>query len=88
MDIDILLILQEFRNSIGDALTPFMEWLSLFAVTYLPVVPALTIILTISAAMDIQQKEGTVPAGIVLSVCQFQRSGQTDRVRLPAMDPR
>ena len=41
MDIDILLILQEFRNSIGDALTPFMEWLSLFAVTYLPVVPAL-----------------------------------------------
>lgn len=40
MDIDILLILQEFRNSIGDALTPFLEWLSLFAVTYLPAVPA------------------------------------------------
>jgi membrane-associated phospholipid phosphatase len=35
MDIDYLLFLQNFRNSINDALTPFMEWASMFAVTYL-----------------------------------------------------
>ena len=35
MDIQYLLFLQNFRNSINDALTPFMEWLSMFAVTYL-----------------------------------------------------
>ena len=35
MDIDYLLFLQNFRNSINDALTPFMEALSLYAVTYL-----------------------------------------------------
>ena len=40
MDIDYLLLLQEFRNSINDALTPFMEMISLFAVTYLVIVPA------------------------------------------------
>lgn len=41
MDIDILLALQEFRYMINDALTPFMEMISLFAVTYLVIVPAL-----------------------------------------------
>lgn len=41
MDIDILLALQEFRFLINDALTPFMEMISLFAVTYLVIVPAL-----------------------------------------------
>lgn len=35
MDIQYLLFLQGFRNSINDALTPFMEWASMFAVTYL-----------------------------------------------------
>ena len=35
MDIQYLLFLQDFRNSINDALTPFMEWVSMFAVTYL-----------------------------------------------------
>ena len=40
MDIEYLLFLQNFRNSINDALTPFMEMISLFAVTYLIIVPA------------------------------------------------
>lgn len=35
MDINYLLFLQDFRNSINDALTPLMEWASMFAVTYL-----------------------------------------------------
>ncbi len=35
MDIQYLLWLQDFRNSINDALTPFMEWVSMFATTYL-----------------------------------------------------
>ena len=41
MDIDYLLLLQDFRNGIDNALTPFMEMISLFAVTYLVIVPAL-----------------------------------------------
>ena len=40
MDIDYLLFLQNFRNSIDNALTPFMEMISLFAVTYLVILPA------------------------------------------------
>ena len=40
MDLDYLLLLQSFRNGIDDALTPFMEAISLFAVTYLVIVPA------------------------------------------------
>ncbi|MCR4891337.1 MAG: phosphatase PAP2 family protein [Lachnospiraceae bacterium] len=35
MDIAYLLWFQDFRNSIGDALTPFMQWVSDFAVDYL-----------------------------------------------------
>ena len=35
MDIQYLLWLQDFRNSIDNALTPFMEWVSMFATTYL-----------------------------------------------------
>ena len=35
MDIQYLLMLQNFRNSINDAWTPFMEWVSMFAVDYL-----------------------------------------------------
>ena len=34
MDIQYLLMLQELRNNTGDALTPFMEWVSAFAVDY------------------------------------------------------
>ncbi len=41
MDIEYLLFLQNFRNGTNDALTPFMEMISLFAVTYLLIVPAL-----------------------------------------------
>lgn len=40
MDLDYLLLLQSFRNGIDNALTPFMETVSLFAVTYLVIVPA------------------------------------------------
>ena len=39
MDINYLLWLQNFRNSISDAWTPFMEWVSMFAVTYLILIP-------------------------------------------------
>jgi membrane-associated phospholipid phosphatase len=41
MDIDYLLLLQDFRNGINNAITPFMEMISLFAVTYLVIVPAM-----------------------------------------------
>ena len=40
MDIEILLFLQNFRISINDALTPFMEMISLFAITHLIIIPA------------------------------------------------
>jgi membrane-associated phospholipid phosphatase len=39
MDIDYLLLLQQFRNDTGDWLTPFMEGVSLFAVTFLVMIP-------------------------------------------------
>lgn len=39
MDINYLLWLQNFRNSISDAWTPFMEWVSMFAITYLILIP-------------------------------------------------
>ncbi len=41
MDIEFLLILQNFRNMTNNFLTPFMECISLFAITYLIMVPAL-----------------------------------------------
>ena len=40
MDLKYLLWLQDLRNSTGDALTPYMESVSLFAITYLVLVPA------------------------------------------------
>ena len=40
MDIEYLLWLQNFRASIDDALTPFMEWISLFSVRWLILIPA------------------------------------------------
>ena len=39
MDIQYLLWLQDFRNSINNAWTPFMEFVSMFAVTYLILFP-------------------------------------------------
>ncbi|MBQ9886755.1 MAG: phosphatase PAP2 family protein [Lachnospiraceae bacterium] len=39
MDIEYLLLLQEFREKTNDLLTPFLEQLSLFAVTYLIMFP-------------------------------------------------
>ena len=41
LDIEYLLLLQRFRIAINDALTPFFEWLSNFAVSYLLLVPVL-----------------------------------------------
>ena len=38
-DIQYLLLLQDFRNNTNNVLTPFMEWISLFAVTYLIMIP-------------------------------------------------
>ena len=39
MDIQYLLFLQEFRDSTNDFLTPFMEYISLFAVSFLILIP-------------------------------------------------
>ncbi len=39
MDIQYLLWLQDFRNSINDSWTPFMEWVSMFAVTFMIMFP-------------------------------------------------
>lgn len=39
MDIDYLLLLQEFRGSTGDALTPLMEFVSFFVVSLLITIP-------------------------------------------------
>ena len=39
MDIQYLLWLQDFRNGIQDALTPFMEFVTVFAVDYLILIP-------------------------------------------------
>ena len=41
MDIQYLLFLQDFRNNINNALTPFMEMISLFAITYVIIIPAM-----------------------------------------------
>lgn len=39
MDIEYLLFLQNFRNAIDNALTPFMEWISLFGISYIMLFP-------------------------------------------------
>lgn len=39
MDIQYLLTLQDFRNNIQNSLTPFMEFISMFATTYLILIP-------------------------------------------------
>ncbi|MBR1603819.1 MAG: phosphatase PAP2 family protein [Synergistaceae bacterium] len=40
MDIEYLLFLQDFRNSIQDAWTPFLEWFSMFSTNYILLFPA------------------------------------------------
>ena len=40
MDIDYLLVLQRFRERINDVLTPFMELVSIFAISFLVLIPA------------------------------------------------
>ena len=39
MDIEYLLFLQNFRNSIGDAWTPFMQWVSDFGTSFIMFLP-------------------------------------------------
>ena len=39
MDIEYLLFLQDFRNGINDALTPFMEWISYFGIRNIILLP-------------------------------------------------
>lgn len=89
MDIQYLLFLQEFRNSIHDALTPFMEWISLFGLKYLIMIPVF-----IYWALD--RKKGfyaissfciciAVNAVIKLSVCAYRPWIRDSRV-LPAGD--
>ena len=39
MDLQYLHALQDFRNGMNDAWTPFMEWVSMFAVDYLILIP-------------------------------------------------
>ena len=39
MDITYLLWLQDFRNGIDNALTPFMEWFSYFGISYIVLFP-------------------------------------------------
>ncbi len=63
MDINYLLILQDFRNSINDAWTPFMLWISHFAVAYLLIVPAFIY-------WCIDKKKGLyILASAVVSIC-------------------
>ena len=89
MDIQYLLWLQDFRNSINDAWTPFLEWVSLFAVTYLVMIPVF-----IYWALD--KRKGlytlatyyaavTVNAAIKLTACVYRPWIRDSRI-LPAGD--
>ena len=89
MDIEYLMLLQNFRNSINDAWTPFMEWISLFAVTYLVLIP-------VFVYWVLDRKKGlyvlasyytavTVNAAIKLTVCCYRPWIRDDRI-LPAGD--
>ena len=89
MDIQYLLWLQNFRNSIDNAWTPFLEWVSLFAVTYLVMIPVF-----IYWALD--KRKGlytlatyyaavTVNAAIKLTACVYRPWIRDNRI-LPAGD--
>ncbi len=89
MDIDYLLILQDFRNAIDNGLTPFMEMISLFAVTYLMLVP-------VFLYWCVDKRSGlytltslyvcrAVNATVKLSVCAYRPWIRDERV-LPAGD--
>ncbi len=89
MDIHYLLFLQDFRFSIHDAWTPFLEGVSLFAVTYLILVPIFIYwclnkhngLLTIGATF----LSMAVNAVVKLSVCAY-RPWIRDARLFPAAD--
>ena len=89
MDIDYLLSLQYFRNGINDALTPFMEMISLFAVTYLIIIPALVYWCVDKRAglftIGSYAASVTVNAIIKLSACIYRPWIRDSRI-LPAGD--
>ena len=76
MDIQYLLWLQDFRNSINGALDPFVEWISLFGVRTILLLPALVYWclskrkgLFILYAWKISQ---TINALVKLTVCVYR----------------
>ena len=89
MDIDYLLTLQDFRNGIDNALTPFMEWISLFAVTYLIMLPVFVYwVLDKRSGLYVLCSYYTavaVNAIVKLSVCAYRPWIRDQRV-LPAGD--
>ena len=89
MDIDYLLFLQDFRNGIDDALTPFMEMISLFCITYLMIVPAFIYwcIDKRSGLFTFASYSGNIAVNAVvkLSVCAYRPWIRDSRV-LPAGD--
>ena len=89
MDIDYLLLLQDFRNGIDNAITPFMEMISLFAVTYLVIIPALIYWCVDKRAglftIGSYAASVTVNALIKLSACIYRPWIRDSRV-LPAGD--
>lgn len=89
MDIEYLLFLQNFRIGIHDALTPFMEWISLFGVTYIILLPAFVYWcldkrkgLMIFAALKISQ---TFNALVKLTACVYRPWIKDARI-IPAGD--
>ena len=89
MDIEYLLVLQDFRNRTENVLTPFLESLSLFAITYLILFPIL-----IYWLMD--KKSGlytlcsfavcnAINAVVKLTVCAYRPWIRDERI-LPAGD--
>ena len=89
MDIEYLLFLQDFRNGINDALTPFMEWVSLFGITYILLLPVFVYWcldkrrgLLIFAAWKISQ---TINSMVKLTACVYRPWIKDARI-LPAGD--
>lgn len=89
MDIEYLLFLQGFRNSINDAWTPFMEWISFFGISYIMLFPAFVYWcvnkrkgLFILTALKISQ---TINALVKLTACIYRPWVRDARV-LPAGD--
>ena len=79
MDIQYLLWLQTFRNNIDDALTPVMEFVSMFATTYLILIPVLL--------LEPEQKGRSLCSGILLFLYALDSAYQADGLRIQTVDP-